>query len=94
MRKVFCKKFQKELEGLDSPPFPGPLGDLIYNSISKEAWKEWEELQIKIINEYRLNLSNREDYSALKNQMMIFLNLLDGENVAVGDPSKGNTSND
>ena len=43
--KVFCVKFQKEMAGLDEPPFNGELGDKIYNSVSKEAWKMWRALQ-------------------------------------------------
>ena len=38
-RKVFCQKFQKELPGLDSPPWPGELGQRIYENISADAWK-------------------------------------------------------
>ena len=51
---VFCKKFQKELPGLDIPPWPGELGQRIYDNISAEAWKLWEERMKMILNEYRL----------------------------------------
>jgi Fe-S cluster biosynthesis and repair protein YggX len=53
-RKVFCEKFQKELPGLDSPPWPGELGQRIYEHISADAWKLWEERMKMILNEYRL----------------------------------------
>jgi Fe-S cluster biosynthesis and repair protein YggX len=53
-RKVMCVKFQKELAGLDSPPWPGELGQRIYDSVSKDAWKLWEERMKMILNEYRL----------------------------------------
>jgi len=53
-RKVFCQKFQKELAGLDAPPWPGELGQRIYDNISAEAWKLWEERMKMILNEYRL----------------------------------------
>ena len=53
-RKVFCQKFQKEMPGLDAPPWPGELGQRIYESISLEAWKMWEERMKMILNEYRL----------------------------------------
>ena len=29
-RKVFCVKFQKELPGLDAPPWPGEIGQRLY----------------------------------------------------------------
>jgi Fe-S cluster biosynthesis and repair protein YggX len=53
-RKVFCVKFQKELPGLDESPWPGELGQRIYENVSVEAWKLWEERMKMILNEYRL----------------------------------------
>ena len=53
-RKVFCQKFQKEMPGLDTQPWPGELGQRIYENISAEAWKLWEERMKMILNEYRL----------------------------------------
>lgn len=89
MRKVFCSKYKQELDGLDVPPFPGDVGKRIYENVSKQAWQEWQDLQIKIINEYRLNLSLKEDYEALRDQMLIFLGLKEGMTAEVGDPEKG-----
>src|SRR5258706_15503490 len=53
-RTVLCSKFQKELPGLDAPPWPGELGQRIYDNISADAWKLWEERMKMILNEYRL----------------------------------------
>ena len=53
-RKVFCQKFQREMPGLAAPPWPGPLGERIYENISAEAWRQWEERMKMILNEYRL----------------------------------------
>jgi Fe-S cluster biosynthesis and repair protein YggX len=53
-RMVQCAKFQKELPGLDAPPWPGELGQRIYENISAQAWKLWEERMKMILNEYRL----------------------------------------
>ena len=53
-RTVFCKKLQRELPGLDTPPWPGDLGQRIYDNISTDAWKMWEERMKMILNEYRL----------------------------------------
>ena len=53
-RTVFCVKFQKELPGLDAPPWPGELGQRIFENVSVEAWKLWEERMKMILNEYRL----------------------------------------
>jgi Fe-S cluster biosynthesis and repair protein YggX len=53
-RRVFCVKFQKELPGLDAPPWPGELGQRIFENVSLDAWKLWEERMKMILNEYRL----------------------------------------
>ena len=53
-RTVTCVKFQKDMPGLDSPPWPGELGQRIYENVSLEAWKLWEERMKMILNEYRL----------------------------------------
>ena len=69
-RKVFCVKFQKEMEGLDEIPFEGhPLGQKIYDSVSKEAWKMWVEHMKMLMNEYRLNLGTKEAQEFLIQQM-------------------------
>ena len=69
-RKVFCLKFQREMEGLDEIPFEGhPLGQKIYDNISKEAWKMWVEHMKMLMNEYRLNLGTSQAQEFLIQQM-------------------------
>ena len=53
-RTVHCAKFQKDLPGLDAPPWPGELGRRVYEKVSAQAWKLWEERMKMILNEYRL----------------------------------------
>ena len=51
-RAVHGDKFQKELPGLEKPPFNGDIGKLIFEKVSQEAWKLWkEDMQIKVLNE-------------------------------------------
>jgi Fe-S cluster biosynthesis and repair protein YggX len=53
-RMVFCVKLKRELPGLDSSPWPGALGQRIFDQVSREAWEQWEERMKMILNEYRL----------------------------------------
>lgn len=53
-RLIHCVKLDKETEGLEQPPFPGPKGQEIYEKISKQAWQEWLSRQTMLINEYKL----------------------------------------
>ena len=66
---VKCVKFQKEMPGLDETPFDSPLGQRIYDNVSKEAWDLWKEHLKMIINEYRLNLGTQEAQEFLLQQM-------------------------
>jgi len=69
-RRVFCVKFQREMEGLDEVPFEGhPLGQRIYENVSKEAWRMWLEHMKMLMNEYRLNLGTPEAQEFLLQQM-------------------------
>jgi len=68
-RMVKCVKFQKELPGLDEPPFNNALGQRIYENVSKDAWKLWLEHLKMIVNEYRLNLIDRDSQRIIQQQM-------------------------
>ncbi|KWR93223.1 Fe(2+)-trafficking protein [Acinetobacter baumannii] len=50
-RQVFCRKYQKEMEGLDFAPFPGAKGQEFFENVSKQAWQEWLQHQTTLINE-------------------------------------------
>jgi Fe-S cluster biosynthesis and repair protein YggX len=90
-RTVICAKLGKELPGLSKPPFSGVLGQEIYDRISAEAWQSWSgDMQIKVINEYRLNLADPEQYAKLISQMRAFLALDENQQVLdVGDEKRG-----
>jgi len=72
-RQVFCEYFQKELEGLDQPPYPGAIGERIYKSVSKQAWQMWIEHQTMLINENRLSMVNPEARNYMQQEMIEFL---------------------
>ena len=72
VRMVFCQKLRRELPGLDAPPWPGELGQRIYENISREAWEMWEERMTMIINEYRLLPFQKEAQALVARQMEEF----------------------
>ncbi len=53
-RKVQCALLSVEADGLDYVPYPGELGQRIYENISQQAWQQWIAHQTMLINEYRL----------------------------------------
>ncbi len=68
-RTVFCCKLNQEAEGLEKPPFPGALGEKVFNEVSKSAWSMWLSHQTMLINEYRLNLTDVKSREFLKDEM-------------------------
>ena len=71
-RMVFCVKFQKEMPGLDVPPWPGELGQRIFENVSEQAWKMWEERQKMILNEYRIMSWQKEGQEIIRAQLEQF----------------------
>jgi Fe-S cluster biosynthesis and repair protein YggX len=69
---VHCVKLGRELPALDRPPFPGPLGQRIFENISKDAWDLWKRHSVTIVNHYGLNLADPEAQKFLMEQMEQF----------------------
>lgn len=98
-RIVYCVKLGRELPGLDKPPFPGALGQRIYEQISKQAYDMWPAQSTLIINHYGLNMADPESRKILREQMEEFFFGKDaqmpegwapeGETVGAGSQSKG-----
>ena len=71
-RTVFCVKFQRQLPGLDAPPWPGELGQRVYEHVSVDAWRLWEERMKMILNEYRLMPFQKEAQELVARHMEEF----------------------
>lgn len=72
-RIIHCSYLGREAEGLDRIPYPGPLGQRIYDHISKEAWAGWLRHQTMLINEYRLSPIEPKARKFLVEEMEKFL---------------------
>jgi Fe-S cluster biosynthesis and repair protein YggX len=75
MTAVTCRRCNLEKESLEKPPFRGTLGQKIFESVCKDCWAEWQAMQTKIINEYRLSLGDPRGQEVLDQQLRLFLNL-------------------
>jgi len=71
-RMVKCVKLGREAEGLQFPPYPGPLGQRIFENVSKEAWQMWLDHQTMLLNEYRLTPIDPEHRKFLETEMEKF----------------------
>ncbi len=72
MRTVNCVLLGQEAEGLDYAPYPGPLGQRIYDNVSRQAWQRWLAHQTMLINEYRLTPIEPEARKFLETEMEKF----------------------
>ena len=72
-RMVMCTRLKKSLPGLETPPFPGPRGQQVFETVSAEAWQEWQTLQTMLINEKQLNMMDKESRKYLNGQRDKFL---------------------
>jgi Fe-S cluster biosynthesis and repair protein YggX len=72
-RMIQCKKLKKEAEGFERAPYPGPLGQKIFEEISQEAWQLWLNQQTMLINEYRLSMLDPNARKFLVDEMERFL---------------------
>ena len=62
------------MEALERAPLPGVKGQEILQTVSKQAWQEWQLLQTMMINEKQLNLMQPESRKYVLEQMEKFLN--------------------
>ena len=68
-RTVNCQMLHKELPALEFQPYPGELGQRIFDHISAEAWQQWLAHQTMLINENRLSPRKAADRKYLEDQM-------------------------
>lgn len=82
-RTVHCIKLGTEAPGLERPPLPGPLGQRIYENVSKQAWQEWLAHQTRLINEYRLVLADAQARKFLTDELQRYF-FGDGQTAQTG----------
>jgi Fe-S cluster biosynthesis and repair protein YggX len=70
---VRCSVLGEESEGLERPPYPGPLGQRIFEQVSKAGWQRWVAQQTMLINENRLSLADAKSREFLLGEMQKFL---------------------
>ncbi len=71
-RTVNCVILDREAPGLAKPPYPGELGQRIFENVSTEGWQKWLAHQTMLINENRLSPINPEHRKFLEGEMEKF----------------------
>jgi len=72
-RSVRCARLQRDLPGLAAPPFPGELGQRIFEGVSHQAWDAWQKRSVEILQERGLSMGDPQARKLLLKEMETFL---------------------
>lgn len=72
-RNVNCVVLGEESEGLKQVPYPGELGQRIYDNVSEKGWEQWIERQTTIINENSLSTVDPASLALIEQHMLGFI---------------------
>ena len=72
---VDCRRCGRKHQGLSHAPHPGELGRQIQLHVCVDCWNEWREMEVRVINELRLNFIDPESQEVLAKHLAEFLHL-------------------
>ena len=73
VRTVNCVVLGEEAPALERVPYPGELGQRIFDNVSAEGWRQWIERQTMIINENGLSTIDPASLVVIEAHMLGFL---------------------
>ena len=74
---VRCARCNHEAPGATGVFYGGELGEEIKSRVCGDCWGEWQQTEVMVINELRLNFMDPESQDVLARHMREFL-MLDG----------------
>lgn len=72
-RMVNCVVLGREALALERVPYPGELGQRIFENVSEEGWTQWIERQTMIINENGLSTVDPTSLALIEQHMLGFI---------------------
>ena len=78
-RMVMCRILKKLLPGLKRPPYRNELGQKIFDEVSQEAWNRWLQESVRLINTYRIDLSDSAAQKFMFKQTAVYFGFEEGE---------------
>lgn len=86
VRMVDCRILNRRAEGLDRPPYPGELGERIFQEVSREAWLGWLDQLAVLMNDHHLSSA---DPASLENiEALMQAHFFEGQPVALQTRAK------
>jgi Fe-S cluster biosynthesis and repair protein YggX len=77
-----CRRCLNEGPRLAAAPVPGPDGRDALARVCAACWREWEQREVMVINELRLNFMDPQAQAVLSKHLREFLLLDDGAEVS------------
>jgi Fe-S cluster biosynthesis and repair protein YggX len=74
---VACRRCSREGEGPPPHrvPFAGKAREDVLSGICADCWRDWEGMEVKVINEYRLSFLDPQHREMLQRACFDFLGL-------------------
>ena len=77
---LLCQRCKAENPSIAGEiPLPADLEDLVRRHICSSCWKEWQEMEIMVINELKLNFMDPAAQDVLVGRMKEFFELAPGQ---------------
>jgi Fe-S cluster biosynthesis and repair protein YggX len=73
--EIRCARCGETKPALERPPYPDAMGREIAEKICADCWQECKAMQVMVINEYRLDLSDPRAHEILERSIREFLGL-------------------
>jgi Fe-S cluster biosynthesis and repair protein YggX len=74
--EVTCSRCGETGDAIDGRiPFGGELAESVREKICSACWALWQDEQIKVINEFALNLGDPRSHAILESQARDFLGI-------------------
>lgn len=89
MAEVTCVRCGRTAPGLDRAPYPDELGREILEKVCVACWDETRNMQVMVINEYRLDLSDPRAQEILERSTREFLGLEPAGTSEAGEEDDG-----
>ncbi len=71
-----CSRCGRDAPALEAAPIPGAAGEEVQARVCAACWAEWQQTEVMVINELRLNFMDPAAQAVLDRHMREFLGLL------------------
>lgn len=75
--EITCTRCSRPAAALERTPYPGELGEELQDKVCLRCWEEWQQMEVMVINELRLDFMDPKSQDILVGHMREFL-CLDG----------------